>query len=365
MLPASEFSHSKKMPLFHHITTILAILCFSMAGLSWWKTAEISIVAASPAAPTIRSGKIEEIRLGQRVVGHNPLTEQVQPVSEIDPSTWKVIKLTSIDEPLPHFYEFIRSPEWLTTNHVELGGIIELDMFELGVEFMRMEVTAIESCPAIEADDGTGRHVVTGLMRHEAGNVLYLTIEGEHKPIGTTDLHPFWSTDRNEFVKAGDLKIGEHVEQLDGTVAQIVAITPHRGPPVMVYNLEVDSHHVYRVGDGGLLVHNSCFNKGGSFAEVSKLKIAGEVAHHTPQNAAGIVSRQRGPAIGMTIEDHELTRTFAGRGRVTNSADASLSPMERLVLDIQDIRTLFESKYDEGIRQMLLYASTLPEFKYP
>src|SRR5690606_21971760 len=31
-----------------------------------------------------------------------------------------------------------------------------------------------------------------------------------------------------------------------------------RGPPVAVYNFEVDGEHVYHVGTTGVLVHNSC-----------------------------------------------------------------------------------------------------------
>lgn len=82
-----------------------------------------------------------------------------------------------------------------------------------------------------------------------------------------------------------------------------------------------------------------------------------------PQNAAGIVSRGRGPGLGMTNDDHRLTRSFAGRGRITKSADANLAPMQRLNLDITNIRNLFGNKYDKGIQELLDYTKTLPEFQ--
>ena len=42
-----------------------------------------------------------------------------------------------------------------------------------------------------------------------------------------------------------------------GTLRQITRITPRRGPPVPVFNLEVDAEHVYYVSTAGLLVHNT------------------------------------------------------------------------------------------------------------
>ncbi len=51
--------------------------------------------------------------------------------------------------------------------------------------------------------------------------------------------------------------MGEHLQRADGTLTQVTRITPRRGPPVEVFNLEIDAEHVYHVGDGGVLVHNT------------------------------------------------------------------------------------------------------------
>lgn len=85
--------------------------------------------------------------------------------------------------------------------------------------------------------------------------------------------------------------------------------------------------------------------------------------HHMPQNAAHVVSRGRGAALGISEADHALTRTFAGRGRLANATDAALTPMQRLQKDIDDLRMLFGDKYDKGIEEMLKYVKTLPEFQ--
>ena len=49
-----------------------------------------------------------------------------------------------------------------------------------------------------------------------------------------------------------------HTKDLSGSIPQVTRITPRRGPPVDVFNFEVDVDHVYHVGTTGVLVHNSC-----------------------------------------------------------------------------------------------------------
>ena len=54
-----------------------------------------------------------------------------------------------------------------------------------------------------------------------------------------------------------ELIVGERVQSLTTDDGFITSITP-RGPPEPVFNLEVDTQHVYNVGHFGLLVHNVC-----------------------------------------------------------------------------------------------------------
>lgn len=113
-------------------------------------------------------------------------------------------------------------------------------------------------CPPLEPDDGTGRRLVTSVFRHAAADVVDLETTGSNQPIGTTANHPFWSETRQMFVRAGQLEPGEHLRSARGTLLQVTRITPRRGPPVPVFNFEVDGQHVYSVGADGLLVHNNC-----------------------------------------------------------------------------------------------------------
>ena len=124
------------------------------------------------------------------------------------------------------------------------------------------QVVAIEPCPEIEPDDGTGRNVVTGTMAHPGDNILYLDITGLDESLGVTDTHPIWSETRQDFVVAGQLEVGEQFRTLTGESATLTKIHPHRGPPEMVFNLEVDGQHVYSVAGNGLLVHNTCVPHG-------------------------------------------------------------------------------------------------------
>ena len=85
-----------------------------------------------------------------------------------------------------------------------------------------------------------------------------------------------------------------------------------------------------------------------------------------PQNAFDKtigLSRNDGPALLMSKEDHALTRTFAGRGKATMIEDVGLSARQRMAKDLWDIKNQFGTKYNEGIKQMLEYAKTLPEFQ--
>ena len=119
-------------------------------------------------------------------------------------------------------------------------------------------VVGIDPCPMIEPDNGTGRNVVTGTMAHPGANIVYLDITGLDEPLGVTDTHPIWSETRQDFVVAGQLEIGEQFRTVTGQTATLTRIHPHRGPPEMVFNLEVDGQHVYCMANRGLLVHSAC-----------------------------------------------------------------------------------------------------------
>jgi hypothetical protein len=89
----------------------------------------------------------------------------------------------------------------------------------------------------------------------EVGHSNHEPAESE-ETIGTTSNHPFWSVDRQEFVQAGSLEIGERLQTLSGDVKVVQQKLPRPGPQP-VFNLEVHNEHVYFVGHDGVLVHNA------------------------------------------------------------------------------------------------------------
>ncbi|MFY9253695.1 MAG: polymorphic toxin-type HINT domain-containing protein [Fuerstiella sp.] len=154
---------------------------------------------------------------------------------------------------------FLRPLSWIEATGAEVGGSIHMELHEMGLDGLA-NVVGVDACPQIEADDGTGRNVVTGTMAHAGANILYLDITGLDEPLGVTDTHPIWSETRQDFVKAGQLEVGGQFRTLTGESATLTKIHPHRGPPELVFNLEVDGEHVYSVAGNGLLVHNDCLD---------------------------------------------------------------------------------------------------------
>ena len=273
LIPTQNVAPKPKRRWLSNALSAAMLLCFAVAG---WNSSQVALnptgaAYSSPVAPPTGAlaaaaanartrnvtTNIEDVRLGRRVVGRNPLREQTQSPTDINPATHRAVRLEMQQHGALYELAFVRSLNWLDEQHAAPGGTIHLVMTEMGLDG-EARVIAIDSCPEIESDDGTGRMIVTGTMKHLATNVLEIEIAAETEPLGVTDTHPIWSEDRHQFVVAGQLRTGERLRQSNGHLTQVTRITPKRGPPVMVYNLEIDGEHVYHVGDNGLLVHNDC-----------------------------------------------------------------------------------------------------------
>jgi len=70
-----------------------------------------------------------------------------------------------------------------------------------------------------------------------------------------TSNHSIYSSDRLDFVPAGELRVGETLRNLDGDVR--IESIEQLGSEERVYNLEIHGEHVFRVASSGVLVHNS------------------------------------------------------------------------------------------------------------
>jgi hypothetical protein len=208
-------------------------------------------------SPRIEAVAISEMRVGDQVPAENPTGElDLEFGDTVDPATWrKVVLLAAKANGSTADIELLRPVDWVDGLQATVGGTIELELAELGVEGPA-KVLAIDPCPPIKHNRAF--RIVTGTFKHHAGKIIELHLDGVDEPIGTTPNHPFWSEDRQAFVSASDLRPNEQLLGFDGTVRvrQLVELNE----PEPVYNLEVQCDHVYHVGKNGLLVHNTCIH---------------------------------------------------------------------------------------------------------
>ncbi len=149
-----------------------------------------------------------------------------------------------------------RHVSWLQELGAQVGGRVYIDMREMGLCGWAL-VEAIDPCPAIKR--GKGR-LVTGWFRHSRAVVYELQIEGQGKPLVGTGNHPCWSLDRWGWVALRELQAGERMLGHRGPVRVGSVMSRVKEEPV--YNIEVEGDHCYRVGEQGLLVHNSSAHPG-------------------------------------------------------------------------------------------------------
>ncbi|MEU4424174.1 RHS repeat-associated core domain-containing protein [Actinoplanes sp. NPDC024001] len=80
---------------------------------------------------------------------------------------------------------------------------------------------------------------------------------GRGEELTTTATHPFWSVTRQDWVDAGDLRVGESLRTADGRQVRVSALRSYTGEQ-RTYDLTVAGLHTYYViaGDDPVLVHN-------------------------------------------------------------------------------------------------------------
>ncbi|MFT5522769.1 MAG: RHS repeat-associated protein, partial [Pirellulaceae bacterium] len=200
-------------------------------------------VAGTVVHATTGALPIERVCIGQWVVTHSRATETNTPRRE----RLRIVRCTSNNIEIA----LLRNDDWFADYGAHVGGSVCLDMQDMSAVGLA-QVLAINECPEIEPAPG---RLVTGTFKHTSGEVYDLKLESETNPLGVTATHPFWSVDRNAWVSAIDLRIGETLKTLAGTT--VVESRSKREEPETVYNIEVEGDHVYRVGESGVLVHNN------------------------------------------------------------------------------------------------------------
>jgi hypothetical protein len=210
----------------------------------------------SVATATLQTVSIATLPLGARVLAGNPRPEEMDHAfAEPEQATWVSVsvRMTKRDGTVVQA-EFLRPREWVARHKILAGAALPIAITELEVEGNAI-VTAISPCPQIATGEG---RVVTGrFVTREAGNLVRVALENGTE-IRATDVHPVWSVDREEWVPAGEIEAGEHVDTLAGpfAVLSVERLESAHG----VYNIEVHGEHVFRVTADGVLVHNACYD---------------------------------------------------------------------------------------------------------
>jgi hypothetical protein len=124
-----------------------------------------------------------------------------------------------------------------------------------------------------DLNDNLDLRPVVQVFRKVSDHLRILRIQSQDtnvETLQTTDNHEFWVKGRR-WVKAGDLRIGDQVDQPDGANATVIStVREERAEGISVYNFEVKGDHTYFVEDGNgnqtaIWVHNtaSCVNSSG------------------------------------------------------------------------------------------------------
>ena len=265
-LSTSRLSTSRRWTFSQRATALVTASLLFLAGFCFWQSAPSSftgpkekLALASITAPQperqLLTKPIQEIRVGERVVAHNPELSDAerQNAIEPDPETWRHLSLR-LQKPDNSFVEIemLRPMEWVLAHNASRGSTIHLDLEEIGASGNAL-VLNIGSCPPI--DDGDGQ-VVTATFSHTSSDVVDLYVEGLDKPIGVTTNHRFWSEDRHEFLAVADLREGESLRLAYGRIAKVQQISESERSK-RVFNLEVNQEHVYLVSSAGILTHNT------------------------------------------------------------------------------------------------------------
>ena len=203
---------------------------------------------------------IEEIRVGERVWTHEHATTS-QPTC-VDPKTWRLLGLRSEvlwqDGTLDDInIETLQPPEWLGKYKAAVGASvpIPLDLVEMGLpEQTRAVVLTDVACPAIGRGSGC---VVLTTVNHLNADVRELTLvneAGREQVLKPTGFHKFFLEPDEKWVSACDLGVGDQLRAKDGRLRVIgnkAVPGVHR-----VYNMTIETEHVYYVSRLGVLTHN-------------------------------------------------------------------------------------------------------------
>ncbi|MGW4286258.1 LamG-like jellyroll fold domain-containing protein [Streptomyces sp. NPDC004673] len=200
----------------------------------------------------------------------------------------------------------------------------------------------------------------------------------EPKPahLTTTFHHPFYDETQSAFVEAKDLNPGDVLQTPSGT-AEVTGVRLYHANTT-TYDLTIGTLHTYYVeaGDTPVLVHNAnkkCGRapaghqyRGGQYKDLkgpNKRNIPGTEINHMPSSQANTavfdIPEGQGLAIQMDEADHVQTESWGSSraGQLHRAHQEFLMRQGRLTeslqMDIDNVRSLFGTKYDGAIDEMV------------
>lgn len=207
---------------------------------------------------------VQDIQVGDRVAtdggaanspdgkaAANPNATEVK-----NPNSWREITVIAGDWDV----QVLEPVTWIRAHYLRAGSNVPLsdfvDLEEMGVpDGLIGVVQAVTACPPIQK--GPGR-VVLMTVNHLNDDLYTLTLKdtsGATETLGVTGYHPFYDESLG-WTQVQNLYSGETLRGADGDLT-VVSVTRKPGTD-RVYNMTVESDHVYYVGDFPALVHNSC-----------------------------------------------------------------------------------------------------------
>jgi RHS repeat-associated protein len=156
-----------------------------------------------------------------------------------------------------------------------------------------------DSVVSFDTTTGTkGSDRVIGLIRH-GGTHLWVRLQlSDGSEVDSTDRHPIWSKNREDWINAIELLPGDQVQTVDGKTVFVLR-TSIQTRVTSAYNLTVENRHTYYVGTAKFLVHNAicglwdvdALSASGSRSSIGGLTQAGrKLSQHGGQGALPRVS---------------------------------------------------------------------------
>lgn len=175
--------------------------------------------------------------------------------TDVTPQLWRKleVKLTKRDNSIAEI-TMLRPLWWIKLTKAKEGRYLALFASEVGIKG-KARILQISRVKADSRKLKLGKNLVIGTIKHHYAKVIRLFLIGQKKSIGITPNHPIFSIDRNKWIPAGSVKIGEKLKVRNHSYG-VIWKRQEVNRKQTVFNLEVHRSKTYYVGNKNLLVHN-------------------------------------------------------------------------------------------------------------